>query len=486
MLFGDILFLEALLEIYLIMRYYLLIKKNLGGNTMKKIFSLLLILCMVLQLAACSSKDKVKETSEDSNKQVSTDSNKTNKKEDKKVETFSLMMYTDWYKAGWEAVIKDIEENQKDLGFRLEVEQISGGTQGKQIFQARIAAGEAPDFFEFQSVSDVIRDLGGADILEDISGEWTKNYSQELLNSKFYSYEGKVVGLPIDPAVLVGTFYNKKIFDELKLEVPTTWEELLAVCEKIKQAGKVPFFYPGKDTWALTMMLNEGFIREYEAQNMTQEEFFEKVNTNQIKFKDLEQVKDAIAKSKELIDKGYVQETYLSDNYDMSQKAVAKGEAAMIFQGTWVMDEIYGKYPEDAKDIGAFAIPFDGTDASSQFVPFAFFMSNNCHNKELGKKVVEYLASREVQQIFADAQPGLWTHKGVESELLPAVKDMKKWMDDEMVQAWFGYGFKYAQPTFDIYIQDYYAGAREVEGILEEGDSEYKRNALAQDDSNWE
>ncbi len=34
--------------------------------------------------------------------------------------------------------------------------------------------------------------------------------------------------------------YNQGIFDELSLEVPTTWEEFDAVCAKIKEAGYSP------------------------------------------------------------------------------------------------------------------------------------------------------------------------------------------------------------------------------------------------------
>lgn len=457
---------------------------------MKKLLSGLLIAVMMLQLVGCGKTEQPTSETPDEKKVVETKKEETKKEETKKdepvkkkeVETFSLVMFTDWYKAGWEAVIADIENRQEELGFNLEVEQISG-TQGKQIIQTRFAAGEMPDFFEYYTAADVVKDLGGGDAVLSIEGDWIKNYSEDIIKSRFYSIDGKVVGIPIDPVVLVGTFYNKAIFEELNLEVPTTWDELLAVCETIKAAGKVPFHYPGKEPWALTMMLNEGFLREYE--DSSQEDFFEKINTKQTMFQDLDMVKDALVKSKELIDKGYVQETFLSDTYDMQQKALAKGEVAMIFQGTWVIDEINGKYPEDVNNIGAFAIPFDGTDKSSQFVPFSFFMTAGNKNPELGQKVIEYLTSTETQQIFATAQPGLWANKTVESDLLPAVKDMKKWMDQDMTKGWFGYFFKHSGPTFDVYIQDYYAGGREVEGILEEADNEYARNAQSNGDENW-
>lgn len=402
----------------------------------------------------------------------------TESNDEKKVETFSLVMYTDWYKAGWENVIKYIDENQESLGFRLEVELISGGTQGAQLLKTRFASDEEPDFFEYYAAKDIVLDLGGKDKALPIEGEWMKGYSEDLLKSKFYSIDGKVVGVPIDPQTLVGTFYNKAIFDELNLEVPNNWDELLAVCKEIKAAGKVPFFYPGKDVWALTMTLNEGFIREYEAQGMSRDEFFEAVNNNELKFEDMPQVADAVQKSKELIELGYVQETYLSDNYDMSQKALAEGDCAMIFQGTWVMDEIYGKYPDKAEGIGAFAVPLEA-DKVTSFVPFGLFMSNKIHNREKGQEVIEFLASKETQQMFADAQPGLWSHKEVQSELLPAVADMKKFIETDKTIPWFGYGFEFQGPTFDVYIQDYYVNARELVDIFTEADSEYKKNAIA-------
>ena len=42
-------------------------------------------------------------------------------------------------------------------------------------------------------------------------------------------------------AVSHGIYYNKDLFDELGIDVPQTWEELLAAAQKIKDAGYTPF-----------------------------------------------------------------------------------------------------------------------------------------------------------------------------------------------------------------------------------------------------
>lgn len=63
----------------------------------------------------------------------------------------------------------------------------------------------------------------------------------------------------------VGFFYNKKIFSDLNLQVPTTWAELLSNLAKVKQSGKgyIPLFFQlgelqyGDQTPGLLMILED-------------------------------------------------------------------------------------------------------------------------------------------------------------------------------------------------------------------------------------
>ncbi len=45
----------------------------------------------------------------------------------------------------------------------------------------------------------------------------------------------------------MGVFYNQTIFEENGVEVPTTWEEFLQVCETLQAAGVTPMGLFGKD-----------------------------------------------------------------------------------------------------------------------------------------------------------------------------------------------------------------------------------------------
>ena len=46
--------------------------------------------------------------------------------------------------------------------------------------------------------------------------------------------------------------YNKRIFADNDLEVPTTWDELLAVCETLKGADVTPIYGTFPEIWTVT------------------------------------------------------------------------------------------------------------------------------------------------------------------------------------------------------------------------------------------
>ena len=75
-----------------------------------------------------------------------------------------------------------------------------------------------------------------------------------------YYNEGKQFGdglmytLPLSKSTEV-LYYNKTFFDENGIEVPTTWEELEAVCAKIKEIDpeSIPLGYDSEGNWFITM-----------------------------------------------------------------------------------------------------------------------------------------------------------------------------------------------------------------------------------------
>ena len=78
---------------------------------------------------------------------------------------------------------------------------------------------------------------------QDFVGDYEDSYKETV------SVGDAVYGVPATSTQVVGWLYNKNVYEELDLEVPTTWDELMANCEAIKAAGKTAVIGSYKDTW---------------------------------------------------------------------------------------------------------------------------------------------------------------------------------------------------------------------------------------------
>ena len=67
------------------------------------------------------------------------------------------------------------------------------------------------------------------------------------------TYDGKVLAIPFGGLSGCDIFYNKTIFAEVGVEVPETIDDLEAVCDKLIEAGYVPFALANGSKWTGSM-----------------------------------------------------------------------------------------------------------------------------------------------------------------------------------------------------------------------------------------
>ena len=121
-----------------------------------------------------------------------------------------------------------------------------------------------------------------------------------------------------------GVLYNKKVYAELGLEVPTTWAEFKANNEKIKAAGKVdPIQQTYGDTWTSQLFVLGDFAN-VAAQDP---DWAEQYTANKRKYVD-EPALQSFENQQDAFDSGYFNKNFASATYDDGVKAVATGTAA--------------------------------------------------------------------------------------------------------------------------------------------------------------
>lgn len=132
------------------------------------------------------------------------------------------------YKGYFEQAIADFEE--QNPGVEIEYENISDQAI-KEKLSVLAAGGDLPDIFFAWGGECLNRFTRAGRTLDltpymDEDPEWRDSFLPSFLSSSVY--EGKNYAVPYRSAVLY-MLYNKQIFADNGLEVPTTWDEFIDV-----------------------------------------------------------------------------------------------------------------------------------------------------------------------------------------------------------------------------------------------------------------
>jgi len=117
--------------------------------------------------------------------------------------------------------------------------------------RAQLEGGTGPDLMYLRSYANsrILFADGFVEPLDAMKDELVAAYGEANL-VPWATLEGQSYGVPII-AVSHGIYYNKQIFSDLGLEIPTTWEQLIADAQTIKDAGFIPFANASGDPWTI-------------------------------------------------------------------------------------------------------------------------------------------------------------------------------------------------------------------------------------------
>lgn len=85
-------------------------------------------------------------------------------------------------------------------------------------------------------------------------GEWENVFPEAALQP--FKFEGRLYGVPINVDAKF-MLYNTSVFEEHGIEVPETFDELLAVCATLNDAGVVPINFGNQFPWAASHYIGE-------------------------------------------------------------------------------------------------------------------------------------------------------------------------------------------------------------------------------------
>lgn len=211
---------------------------------------------------------------------------------------------------------------------------------------------------------------------------------------------GTLKSIPYQPNVFA-FFYNQAIFDEAGITaVPTTWEELDAVCAKIKDAGYTPITC---DDAYITCMFG------YHMSRLVGEPKTEEIVKGGL-WDDPSVTATAQAYA-DFASKGYFSETIASNVWPAGQnQELAMGTAAMYLNGSWLPNEVKDMAGDDFV-WGCFSYPAveggtDGVDAAN-YGAQVLAINKDSKNAENAFKLICYITQGEFDKMLSEMSVGI-------------------------------------------------------------------------------
>ncbi|ANP71526.1 ABC transporter substrate-binding protein [Cryobacterium arcticum] len=127
-----------------------------------------------------------------------------------------------------------------------------------------------------------------------------------------------------------GFWYNKALLADNGVDVPTTWDDLVAAADTLQGAGVQPFSVDGKDGWPVTRLVGNYIARDLGPDALKD------VADGKAKLTDPEYVKaaDAVAA---LGTAGYFGEAIGSIDYNAAMNQFLTGKSAFFYMGSWAL-----------------------------------------------------------------------------------------------------------------------------------------------------
>lgn len=275
------------------------------------------------------------------------------------------------------------------------------------VLKTRAAKRDMPDIVGV-GADTTFAELAKAGMFEDVTKAPELNNIQPSYIQMVKDVSGleQVYAIPY-AANADAVIYNKAIFKELGLSVPKTWDEFIAAAEKIKAAGKTPFYFTFKDAWTTLPAYNAL------AANTQGETFFQDLNQGKTSFE--QGYKEATEKFVELLKYGHKDQ--FGKGYADGNVAFAKGESAMYLQGIWAIPEIKKANPNI--ELGVFPYPVTNNPEQTKLVSgvdLLFAISKTSKHPKEAKKFIDFLLKEENAKAYMAEQNAFSAIKGLTQE----------------------------------------------------------------------
>jgi raffinose/stachyose/melibiose transport system substrate-binding protein len=283
-----------------------------------------------------------------------------------------------------EQIARKFEQENPDV----KVDFSAPGSDYENLMKIKMAANDMPDVFSTHGWAKI---RYGAFLLDLRDQPWASQIDQAI-KPAVTDDTGRVYVLPMDQEK-TGPVFNADILTQYNVEVPATWDQLLATCEtiKTKSAGKVVCIHMGgADSWPVGQYYDFFSVPLAISPRINDAAALLDGTYDWTKYTPLS------ANLLELKQKGYLNVDALTSKYSDSATALAGGKVAFGFYGPFLCEEALKVNPN--LNCGLMPIPSFSTDdlptfAGGELTTWGIWKDTK--HQDAAKRLVAYYAKPE-------------------------------------------------------------------------------------------
>ncbi len=309
-----------------------------------------------------------------------------------------------------------------------------------------LRGGKGPDIAQLKAYGELqpLVQAGYLDPLND-SVPGLKDFPVTATGGATSIEDGKLYGVPYSVPVLA-VFYNTDIFAKNGIEVPKTYKDFTAAAEKLKTAGVTPIANGGANGSAWELELGLGTI----GPSIYGPDFYNDMMSGKAKFTGPKFLA-VVNRFKEMLP--YYSDGFAGVDYTTATQQFVSGKAAMFFGGSWEN----GSFKAQNANLKFSVFAFPGDDAGapvyvSAFCDGSYGLVSDSQHKPAATKVLNWIASPEFAQLFADNLGWPGARDGVTSKSDPVLQKMIE-MQKNSTPYLSLVGYRWQTPTASSIIQ---------------------------------
>jgi glucose/mannose transport system substrate-binding protein len=272
-----------------------------------------------------------------------------------------------WTSGGEAAALNVLKENlqAKGIGWQDMPVAGGGGEQAMTVLRARVTADNPPTAVQMLGFD--IQDWGEQGVVADLNETANAEGWDDVIPpalQRFSKYDDKWIAAPVNVHSTNWVWANKKIFDELDLAEPASWDELIAALDAIQAAGYVAVAHGGQ-AW------QDATIFDAVVVSTGGPEFYEQalieLDPEALGSDTMKEAFDRMAKIR-----SYVDDNFSGRDWNLATAMVIEGDAGVQFMGDWAKGEFLNAGKVPGEDFLCFRFP--GTQGTVTFNADQFVM----------------------------------------------------------------------------------------------------------------